>query len=291
MLSSRGFPLALSWELDPPLSGGITLELVQNEAEGGLGCLSSTTASAPTLVLGGPGEVFHSRSPSRGRQSCRWEVGSGKGLPRASPSPSPLSPWLLGAETLQGGGVQPSSVLHVPQQAVGTAAAPSRLFVLRASPARGMFKGGRLWGAEPRPSLLLGREGKPQLLCAPLAGLEETDEEVGWFSPALISPSSRGNDRLGVRPEPSASPGGTSKLCTGSPVPRWGLGEKTGYCCALCTFTPRFSLPAAGRGLARPPHHCDTRAGICRRGGDRGVARPWQSPSSRRSCFPSLGCF
>lgn len=45
--------------------------------------------------------------------------------------------------------MQPSSVLHVPQQAVGTAAAPSRLFVLRASPARGMFKGGLLWGAQP----------------------------------------------------------------------------------------------------------------------------------------------
>lgn len=252
MLSSRGFPLALSWELDPPLSGGITLELVQNEAEGGLGCLSSTTASAPTLVLGGPGEVFHSRSPSRGRQSCRWEVGSGKGLPRASPSPSPLSPWLLGAETLQGGGVQPSSVLHVPQQAVGTAAAPSRLFVLRASPARGMFKGGLLWGAEPPPSLLPGREGKPQLLCAPLAGLEERDE-MGWFSPALISPCSRGNDRLGAGRSPAHHQGAPVSSALGAQRHAGGWGRKRGAAVPCAPLPPGFLSPQRGGGSPGRP--------------------------------------
>lgn len=44
MLGSRGFPLALSWELSP-LSGGLTLELVQNEAERGFGCLQHHPSS------------------------------------------------------------------------------------------------------------------------------------------------------------------------------------------------------------------------------------------------------
>lgn len=70
MLGSRGFPLALSWELSP-LSGGLTLELVQNEAERGFGCLQHH----PSSFLGAGGGIFHCPPPSSDRQRSWREVG------------------------------------------------------------------------------------------------------------------------------------------------------------------------------------------------------------------------
>lgn len=131
MLGSRGFPLALSWELSP-LSGGLTLELVQNEAERGFGCLQ------------------HHRSSF-------WGV--------------------------RGGGFSTAPLL----------------------PAAGRG----LW-----------REvGRAQHQGAPRS-------------------SARGARRHAV-----------------------GGGEKGVGLCPVHLFSPNFSLPAAGRGLAQPPDHCDTRAG------------------------------
>lgn len=80
MLGSRGFPLAPSWELSP-LSAGLTLELLQNEAERGLGCLQHH----PSSFWGVGGGIFHCPPPSSGRQRPWREVG------RAQHQGAPLS--------------------------------------------------------------------------------------------------------------------------------------------------------------------------------------------------------
>lgn len=156
-------------------------------------------------------------------------------------------------------------MLYPPQQTLGTAA--------RLCPKRGMLVGG-MGESSPQPPARQGEEAA-RGLPPPLSGLESLVGQGDFLSSSLSSHSGVG-DGLGVgeRPEPSPSPGGTTKLCTGEV---WGG-----------TAVPCTPLPAAvgrpgslrrGGGSPQPPDHCDTRAGICRHGGDwGGVARPEPSP-------------
>lgn len=237
-------PLAPSLELGPSgsLSGGITLELVQNKAGQKL-CLPSARVAA--LVLGGSGEVIFPVSPFQVLAEVLVGGGTWGGSPGAGKvHPHPLQLELLGTKSSEEAHTLPMCFSHHSEL---WGLLPD--FVLHACPQRGVLG----WGFESPCSLMPNRERKHYRVFLPLAGLESMVGQEAFSA-------------LHWEPSPAL---GTMGGGGGTAVP----------CAPLPTAVGRPSSLQQGGGSPLPPDHCDKRVGICRHGGDQRVACPKQSPS------------